>query len=571
MTNHWDYGYDALGQLSSAKGFASGGAARGQEQLTYGYDLAGNLQSRANNDMVQSFSVNSLNQLTSVSRTGAFTVAGAATPSATNVTVKANGDGGQVATLYADKTFVRTNVSLLGGNNTFSAEAADALGRKDTNTVTVNLPASVSCTYDLNGNLTSDGYRAFAYDDADQLTAVQVANVWRSEFVYDAFGRRRIRREKVWKNSQWLVAAEVRYVYDGMLVIQERDANNVPTVSYTRGRDFGGERQTAGGIGGLLALTQPSAFSPQHFYYHSDGNGNVTSLLDSHQTVAARYQYDPFGNLLGSSGTMADANLYRFSSKELHQNSGLYYYGYRFYEPNLQRWINADPIEEDGGINLHRFVENRPLGLMDASGLQGLGPGYGCMGWDCGVPGARSCEDFGPPSLVESLIPVYGPMRQAGYDFGQGSWGWGAFNTGIACSDVIPLRSLANAGCRGAWKFGGVSWRRVRGWLGERGWLKPWQDGHHWCIPRNGWGESVPNWLKNQPWNVMAMPDAAFHDALHGIGPLGWTLPERLWHGSPLWFRAALLSTAGREVNSLANDQDSLTPLFAPPFSGVSE
>jgi RHS repeat-associated protein len=369
MTNHWDYGYDVLGQLASAKGFESGGGSRAQEQLTYGYDLAGNLQSRTNNGMVQSFNVNSLNELTSVSRTGGFTVAGATTPSATNVTVKANGDGGQVATLYADKTFVRTNVSLLNGNNTFSAEAADALGRKDTNTVTVNLPASVSYTYDLNGNLTSDGYRAFAYDDADQLTAVQVTNVWRSEFVYDGFGRRRIRREKVWKNSQWVVAAEVRYVYDGMLVIQERDGNNVPTVSYTRGRDLGGGRQRAGGIGGLLALTQPSAFNPQHFYYYSDGNGNVTSLLDSHQTVAARYQYDPFGNLLASSGSMADVNLYRFSSKEAHVNSGLYYYGYRFYEPGLQRWINADPIEEDGGINLYGFVFNDPMGTLDLWGL----------------------------------------------------------------------------------------------------------------------------------------------------------------------------------------------------------
>jgi RHS repeat-associated protein len=310
-----------------------------------------------------------VNQLTSVSRTGGFTVAGATTPSATNVTVKANGDGGQVATLYADKTFVRTNVSLLSGNNAFSAEAADALGRKDTNTVTVNLPATLNCTYDLNGNLTSDGYRAFTYDDADQLTAVQVTNVWRSEFVYDAFGRRRIRREKVWKNGQWVVAAEVRYVYDGMLVIQERDANNIPTVSYTRGRDLGGGRQTAGGIGGLLALTQPSAFSPQHFYYHSDGNGNVTSLLDSHQTVAARYQYEPFGNLLASSGIMADINLYRFSSKEAHANSGLYYYGFRFYEPGLQRWINADPIEEDGGLNLYGFVYNDPTDLLDLYGL----------------------------------------------------------------------------------------------------------------------------------------------------------------------------------------------------------
>jgi RHS repeat-associated protein len=187
--------------------------------------------------------------------------------------------------------------------------------------------------------------------------------------VYDAFGRRRIRREKVWKNSQWMVAAEVRYVYDGMLVIQERDGNNIPTVSYTRGRDLGGGRQTAGGIGGLLALTQPSAFSPQHFYYHSDGNGNVTSLLDSHQTVAARYQYDPFGNLLGLSGSMADANLYRFSSKEAHGNSGLYYYGYRFYEPGLQRWLNQDPIGEWGGLNLYGFVSNQVPNWLDLWGL----------------------------------------------------------------------------------------------------------------------------------------------------------------------------------------------------------
>jgi RHS repeat-associated protein len=165
------------------------------------------------------------------------------------------------------------------------------------------------------------------------------------------------------------VAGRDQLLYDGMLVIQARDGNNVPTVSYTRGRDLGGGRQSAGGIGGLLALTQPSAFSPQHFYYHSGGNGNVTSLLDSHQTVAARYQYDPFGNLLASSGIMADINLYRFSSKEAHANSGLYYYGFRFYEPGLQRWINADPIGELTDRNLYRLANNAPVFGVDPFGL----------------------------------------------------------------------------------------------------------------------------------------------------------------------------------------------------------
>jgi len=83
----------------------------------------------------------------------------------------------------------------------------------------------------------------------------------------------------------------------------------------------------AGGIGGLLArtdlTTDPTA---QPAYYHADGNGNVTMLVNSAQLVVARYLYDAFGNTLSLSGPLAFANLYRFSSKETHQNSGLVYY-----------------------------------------------------------------------------------------------------------------------------------------------------------------------------------------------------------------------------------------------------
>src|SRR5437763_5231525 len=65
--------------------------------------------------------------------------------------------------------------------------------------------------------------------------------------------------------------------------------------------------------------------------------------------------------------------LYRFSSKELHIASGMYYYLYRFYDPNLQRWINRDPIQELGGVNLYEFSANSPLGWLDAFG-KGVGP-----------------------------------------------------------------------------------------------------------------------------------------------------------------------------------------------------
>ena len=59
----------------------------------------------------------------------------------------------------------------------------------------------------------------------------------------------------------------------------------------------------------------------------------------------------------------------RFSSKPVMGSSELYYYGYRFYDPSSQRWLNRDPISERGGQNLYAFIENRPQSLMDGNGL----------------------------------------------------------------------------------------------------------------------------------------------------------------------------------------------------------
>ena len=343
--NYLNYTYDAIGQLKTARGYEADGTARLQEQMGYGYDAAWNLNYRTNNGLVQTFNVNSLNELSGGSRSGTLTVAGAVSVAPTSVTV--NGSG---ATVYGDNTFVKDGVSVSDGANTITAIAQDSYGRQDTNVVTAYLPATPVYQYDLRGNLTNDGQRVFCYDDENQLTAVLVSNAWKSEFKYDGLMRRRIRKEYTWLSAigNWQLTNEVRYVYDGRVVVQERDANNLPLVTYTRGNDLSGSLQGAGGIGGLLARTDNGLLaigdSRASAFYHCDGNGNVTRLIYSNQLVAARYSYDPFGNTLAATGPLAEANLYRFSSKEWHPNSGLIYYLYRFYDPNLQRWVNRDPL-----------------------------------------------------------------------------------------------------------------------------------------------------------------------------------------------------------------------------------
>jgi len=362
-----DYTYDPIGQLKTALGKESGGStSRLHEQLGYAYDAAGNLNYRTNNALIQNFNVNSLNQISNVTRnaTNALTVAGTTTMPATSVTVN-----GSTASLYSDSTFAKSGFTPVDGSNTFTAIAQDSLSRLDTNSITVYLPTNAVYAYDQNGNLTNDSKRVFTYDDENQLTGIVVSNEWKAEFVYDGKMRRRIERNYEWRNSAWVKTSETRFVYDGNVVLQERNENNTPVVTLTRGKDLSGTLEGAGGIGGLLARSEMSNVQSPHAYFHADGNGNVTMLIDTNQHVAAKYIFDPFGRTLSKSGPLADANRYQFSSKPLHDRSGLYDYLYRWYAPEIQRWVNRDPIGENGGYNLHVFAGNNSVTWIDKNGL----------------------------------------------------------------------------------------------------------------------------------------------------------------------------------------------------------
>ncbi|MEW6296044.1 MAG: RHS repeat-associated core domain-containing protein [Candidatus Diapherotrites archaeon] len=118
-----------------------------------------------------------------------------------------------------------------------------------------------------------------------------------------------------------------------------------------------------GGIGGLLDLCQGGA----QYSYLYDGKGNVTALLDANANIAATYAYGPFGEPRVPSNYLQQPM--QFSTKPYDENTGLSYYGYRFYVPALGRWLTRDPIGERGGINLYGFVGNDPINLIDPYGL----------------------------------------------------------------------------------------------------------------------------------------------------------------------------------------------------------
>jgi len=99
-----------------------------------------------------------------------------------------------------------------------------------------------------------------------------------------------------------------------------------------------------------------------------DGNGNVSEYLTSAGATVAHYEYDPFGRSTTSTGTLASSFAHRFSTKPVDGPTGLYYYGYRSYDPVTGRWPSRDPIGEEGGINVFAFVRSDGVNHLDYLG-----------------------------------------------------------------------------------------------------------------------------------------------------------------------------------------------------------
>jgi len=183
-------------------------------------------------------------------------------------------------------------------------------------------------------------------------------------------GRRVKKAVYAYGSGAWELQKEILFVYDGWNLIHEKEvsATGDPLFDkfYVWGLDLSQTLQGAGGIGGLVCRV--SGGEVRHYFY--DANGNVGQLVNpADGAVTARYEYDPFGKAVFVDGADAEGNAFRFSTKYWDEETGLVYYGYRYYVPELGKWVNRDPIYEKGGINIYAFVSNNPINFWDIFGL----------------------------------------------------------------------------------------------------------------------------------------------------------------------------------------------------------
>lgn len=235
-----------------------------------------------------------------------------------------------------------------------------------------------SPSYDLDGNLTFDGIWTYQWDGENRLKSMAMTNITsvpnahrkKLDFTYDYRGRRAAKTVSAWNGSSFASPVTTRYLYDEWNLVGELDGGGNLLRSYLWGSDISGTLTDAGGVQGLLLVADHVPVTDTYHFVAFDGNGNVTALVNAvDQSLSARYEYSPFGEMLRSTGPLASSNPFRWSTKFWDEESGLVYYGHRYYSPGLGRWLSRDPMGHEGGLNLLGFVGNNPINRFDPFGL----------------------------------------------------------------------------------------------------------------------------------------------------------------------------------------------------------
>jgi insecticidal toxin complex protein TccC len=180
-------------------------------------------------------------------------------------------------------------------------------------------------------------------------------------YIYDGGGQRCRKIRSAQSRNRTLIV-EVRYL-PGLEIRSSAEGEILHVISANTGRN---------NVRVLhwQANKPPQIANDQRRYSLNDHLGSSTLELDPEGGLISQESYYPFGGTAwwaASNEVEAKYKTIRCSGKE-RDASGLYYYGFRYYAPWLQRWINPDPAGDVDGLNIFMFVHNRPVSLYDDQG-----------------------------------------------------------------------------------------------------------------------------------------------------------------------------------------------------------
>ncbi|ORF13240.1 hypothetical protein BGI00_04100 [Snodgrassella alvi] len=220
-------------------------------------------------------------------------------------------------------------------------------------------------SYDEHGRTrskqTAGGTQYYHYDAEHRLTEVRIEQLNHTErygYVYDALGRR-IEKHRLDRDDK--PCNRTTFLWDGLQMIQESSADKRQSLYlYT---DEGSYEP--------LARIDRNGNQEQHIYYfHTDLNGMPEELTDEAGEIVWECSYQLWGKPIQEIAHREIQQNLRYQGQYLDRETGLHYNTFRYYDPDMGRFTQPDPIGLRGGYNLYQYAPNA-LMWIDPWGLAG--------------------------------------------------------------------------------------------------------------------------------------------------------------------------------------------------------
>jgi RHS repeat-associated protein len=235
-------------------------------------------------------------------------------------------------------------------------------------------------TYDDSGNMVHDENHAYGYDPENRLVLVRKSGPY-GTLDYETI---------------------TKYVYDGDHCIAEYNAYNQLKRKYIYGPC------TDEPICLIDTMTSPAVTS----YYHFDGLRSVVALTNSSGNTVEVYEYDVYGRVGATDAN--HPNRFMFTGREYDKETGLYYYRARYYNPQIGRFLQTDPVGYGAGMNLYAYCGNNSTNCIDPSGLKWEDPAIRIIFYDSDDRGDSSAAN---DPFWDVKIDISGRAAQkAGYN-----------------------------------------------------------------------------------------------------------------------------------------------------------
>jgi|GEM_PF-3243359 len=414
------YSYDQNGNLISktdgtgTTGYVVDGMNRvtkisksGQADISYTYDGVGNLLTEQGSAGTTTYTYDAANQVTNVHQSNGNADYGF---TYTNGQVTATSiPGGITQTLSYDRAGRQTGVTTKKGTVTIagsSATYATAAGndselmQTETNNVT-----GVTSTYGYDGlnRLTAASGSAgtgshsftYAYDNNGNRTQYSKDGAYSAIYGYNAANELVSAGGSAYgtydgAGNQTSNGSGLAMAYNTVNQSSSFTPSGISTISASyedssqTNRTALGNKSFVNGLLGMYGESGPRAISytrlpggskqilseivnGSNYYYINDLHGSVVAVTDTNGTVQNTYTYDPYGNTLTSTGSLA--NSIKYSGGYFDDQTGLYKYGTRYYNSSEGRWTQLDPAKKSTG---YLYAGNDPINFNDPSGTVDL-------------------------------------------------------------------------------------------------------------------------------------------------------------------------------------------------------